>query len=176
MKNYFGDQGKTFLFSNEKVDKDSPRIEAIGAIDELNSFIGLARSCIEDRELNDILKRIQQQVFAIGSDIATSIGTKKVYRVAEKEVEEIEALIDKYNKDLPKLKNFILPSGSYTGSILQVCRSVCRRAERRIVTLNRQEEVNVKTITFLNRLSDFFFVMARYVNMKTGSEEEMRYD
>lgn len=176
MKNYYGDQGKTFLFSNEKVDKDSARIEAIGSLDELNSFIGLARSCIDDKELNDVLKRIQQQVFAIGSDIATSIGTKKVYRVAEKEVEEVEVLIDKYNNGLPKLKNFILPSGSYIGSVLQVCRSVCRRAERRVVALNKEEEVNVKTITFLNRLSDFFFVIARYVNMKTGSEEEMRYD
>ena len=176
MKNYFGDQGKTFLFSNEKVDKDSVRIEAIGAVDELNSFVGLARSKLQDKELDEVLKRIQQQVFTIGSDIATSIGTKKVYRVAEKEVEEIEALIDKYNKDLPKLKNFILPSGSETGALLQVCRSVCRRAERRVVSLNRQEEVNVKTITFLNRLSDFFFVLGRYVNAKSGSEEEMRYD
>lgn len=175
MKNYFGDQGKTFLFSNEKVDKDSPRIEAIGALDELNSFMGLARSMLQDRELDEILKRIQQQVFSIGSDIATSMH-KKVYRVAEKEVEEIETLIDRYDKDLPKLKNFILPSGSEASSLLQVCRSVCRRAERRIVTLNRQEEVNVKTITFLNRLSDFFFVLARYVNAKSGSEEEMRYD
>ena len=176
MKNYYGDQGKTFLFSNEKVDKDSVRVEAIGAVDEFNSVIGLARSKIEDKELDDVLKRVQQQVFAIGSDIATSIGTKKVYRVAEKEVEEIEALIDNYNKDLPKLKNFILPSGTELSAMMQVCRSVCRRAERRVVSLSKHEEVNIKTVTFLNRLSDFFFVLARYVNMKSGSEEEMRYD
>ena len=176
MKNYHGDQGKTFLFSNEKIDKDSVRIEAIGAVDELNSVVGLARSRMQDKELDEVMKRVQQQVFAIGSDIATSIGTKKVYRVAEKEVEEIEALIDKYNKDLPKLKNFILPSGTELSAMMQVCRSVCRRAERRVVSLSKQEEVNIKTVTFLNRLSDLFFVLARYVNMKSGSEEEMRYD
>ena len=176
MKNYHGDQGKTFLFSNEKIDKDSVRIEAIGAVDELNSVVGLARSRMQDKELDEVMKRVQQQVFAIGSDIATSIGTKKVYRVAEKEVEEIEALIDKYNKDLPKLKNFILPSCTELSAMMQVCRSVCRRAERRVVSLSKQEEVNIKTVTFLNRLSDLFFVLARYVNMKSGSEEEMRYD
>ncbi|MDI6720795.1 MAG: cob(I)yrinic acid a,c-diamide adenosyltransferase [Candidatus Aenigmarchaeota archaeon] len=176
MKNYYGDQGKTFLFSREKVDKDSARIEVIGELDELNSFVGLARSHIGDVELDKILKKVQQHIFTIGSDAATSSDTKKIYRVAEKEVEEIETFIEKYNKGLPKLKNFILPSGSDAASLLHVCRAVCRRAERRLVTLSKEEEVNVKTITFLNRLSDFFFVLARYMNMKSGSEEEMRYD
>lgn len=176
MKHYIGDKGKTGLFGVGEIDKDSPRIEAIGAIDELNSFIGFARSRIKDDDIKEILEKIQRGLFSIGSDLAAPHDTENIMRVIAKDVEEIEAIIEDVNEDLNKLTGFILPSGSVDSSLIQICRTVCRRAERRLVTLKKHEDINRIILVYVNRLSDLFFSLARLLNKRAGIDDEYLKD
>jgi cob(I)alamin adenosyltransferase len=176
-----GDKGDTSLVGGKRVPKDSPRIDAYGTIDELNSIVGLARVFNEEnldageahQFLDGVLCQIQDELFDLGSELATppAFFQEGMYRVSEKEIERIEKLIDQCQKDLEPLKSFILPGGGRVGAYLHQCRTVCRRAEREILRLSRAEEINHDVIKYTNRLSDLFFVLSRWISKQTGEQE-----
>lgn len=163
-----GDKGETGLLGGERVSKSSLRIEAYGTIDELNSFIGLAINEVIDKSIKKLLTKIQNQLFIVGSDLAAPKSKKtpklKIKRTPKKFYRDLEKAIDFYEGKLEPLRNFILPGGSKAGSLLHICRTITRRAERRVVALNDAVKVGDNIIIFLNRLSDLFFVLARYEN------------
>ncbi len=167
-----GDKGDTGLFGGERVSKSSDRIEAYGTVDELNSFIGLAVAEVKDKKVKELLQKIQNELFTVGSDLAapeTEKNTKlKIVRVPEKFFTDAEKSIDYFEEKLDLLKNFVLPGGSKSSALLHVCRSVCRRAERRVVKLSSCDKVNKNILIYLNRLADLFFVLARYENKAAG--------
>ena len=170
-----GDKGETGLFGGERVSKDSLRIETYGTVDELNSFIGLALVEIKDYEVKKLLERIQNTLFILGSDLSAPDNVKdkshNIPRISKLNYEEIEKEIDKFDSRLGELKNFILPGGSKSAALLHICRTICRRAERRVVALNNAVNISPDIIIFLNRLSDLFFVVARYENKISGIED-----
>ncbi|TDJ55021.1 MAG: cob(I)yrinic acid a,c-diamide adenosyltransferase [Ignavibacteria bacterium] len=170
-----GDKGETGLFGGERVSKNSPRIEAYGTIDELNAFIGLAVIEVSDRSVKDLLQKIQNWLFSIGADLATPDNekTKKlnVFRTPEEYYLYIEKEIDKYEDKLDELRNFILPGGTKGAALLHICRTITRRAERMVVALNSTVKIGNNIIIFLNRLSDLFFVLARFDNAVTGTPD-----
>jgi cob(I)alamin adenosyltransferase len=163
-----GDKGETSLFTKGvRVSKDSLRISAIGAVDELNSFLGVARSLSEDKGLDRKLKVIQSDMLTAGSVLG---GSKlKFYNSKTK---KLEKEIDELEKKLPKLTNFIIPGGTKTASLLHFARTLSRKAEREVVALSRIEEVKPQIMVYLNRLSDYLFMLARNENFKKGSPEE----
>lgn len=156
-----GDSGETGLCSGERISKAELRIECIGLIDETNSIIGLARSFSKEELLNKELEEIQQYLFNTGADIARSKLT-----ITPELVRILENNIDKNERNLKPLKEFILPGGNKTSAILHHARTTCRRAERNIVRLSQEEKVNPSVLTFINRLSDLLFVLARVANDK----------
>ena len=176
-----GDKGDTSLVGGKRLPKDSPRIDAYGTIDELNSIVGLARVFNEEnldageahQFLDGVLCQIQDELFDLGSELATppAFFQEGMYRVSEKEIERIEKLIDRCQKDLEPLKSFILPGGGRVGAYLHQCRTVCRRAEREVLRLSRAEEINHDVIKYTNRLSDLFFVLSRWISKQTGEQE-----
>lgn len=161
-----GDDGTTSLFAGGRVKKDNARVEAYGTVDELNSILGVIRAVSKDNFINETIKDIQNLLFVLGSDLATPIGVEsiKVKRITKDDVEKIERLIDKVEESLEPLRSFILPGGTFLASFLHLARTVCRRAERRIVSLSEKEKINENIIPFVNRLSDLFFTLARYAN------------
>ena len=165
-----GDKGETFLVGGLKVAKHSLRPDAFGEVDELNSIIGIVRTYIckdEQRGLNDILEKIQNELFDLGADLATPENSKnsdKILRITSSQVKRLENEIDKFNKDLNELKSFVLPGGSKLSSWLHLARTSTRRAERKITKLASEEGINNEVIIYINRLSDLLFVMARYCN------------
>ena len=167
-----GDMGLTSLFGGDRVSKDFDLIEAYGTVDELNAFLGLARAGLASdrmRPLDTVLGRIQDELFILGADLATPIRAKPaVPRVTAELTDAAENDIDRFSEELPELTSFILPGGSAAASYLHVARTVCRRAERRVVAASADHEVNPETIRYLNRLSDFLFVAARYANHAEG--------
>lgn len=167
-----GDKGETGLFGGERVPKNSGRIEAYGTIDELNSFIGLTITEVKSGEIRELLTVIQNQLFTVGSDLATPLTEKNkkydIPRVEESFFKNAEEQIDKFDAQLKPLEHFILPGGTKSAAFLNICRTVCRRAERRVVALKAVEQINENIVIFLNRLSDLFFVLARFENMISG--------
>lgn len=176
-----GDNGETSLVGGKRVPKDSPRIEAYGTIDELNSIVGLARVFNEERLakgkahrfLDEILRGIQDELFDLGSELATppDFSYEGMYRVGEGEVKRLEGLIDECQKELGPLHSFVLPGGGKIGGYLHQCRTVCRRAEREILRLSRVEEIGEWPFKYVNRLSDLFFVLARWAGKRMGEKE-----
>jgi len=176
-----GDRGETALVGGKRVAKDSLRIEAYGTIDELNSIVGLARVFNEEsldageahRFLDEVLCQIQDELFDLGSELATppEFFQQGMYRVGGGEIARLEKLMDKCQKDLEPLTSFILPGGGRVGAYLHQCRTVCRRAEREILRLSREEEINPEVIKYVNRLSDLFFVLSRWIAKQTGEQE-----
>lgn len=170
-----GDKGMTGLFGGSRVRKESARVEAYGSVDELNSALGVAVSFLRNRTLKRELEAVQNELFNIGAELASET-TKRAKAghmfVDEREkIAALERLIDEYDARVPPLKTFILPSGSQAGALLHLCRTVCRRAEREVVRLSRKESVNPHVLTYLNRLSDLLFVMARAVNKSARKPE-----
>ena len=159
-----GDKGKTTLIGSTTVPKDHLRVEAYGAVDELNAVLGTVLAFSEMKEVTECLEKIQNDLFVIGAELASK-GTK-TRSIAPSRISELEAEIDALEPDLPPLKNFILPGGSKTASLLHLARTICRRAERRVVSLSHKEKVNADTITYLNRVGDLLFMQARYVNYR----------
>ena len=157
-----GDEGKTSILGPDKLYKDDIRIHAYGTIDELNSLIGLI-SLEVNEEIRPFLTKVQNNLFDIGSDLAS---VDPLNSISADDVSGLERAIDKFEKELPKLKSFILPGGSKASAWLHVGRSVTRRAEREITTLSRKSKINKHIIPWINRLSDLFFVWARYSNLK----------
>jgi cob(I)alamin adenosyltransferase len=172
-----GDGGFTALFGGARVRKDVPRIEAYGAVDELNSVLGWAGAELGEADLREMIGRIQSELLDIGSELATPEREKlesrgqRLPQVGDREIDELERWIDALEGELTPLRNFILPGGASAAAALHVARTVCRRAERRVVALAQQESVSPEAIRYLNRLSDLLFVMARAVNARLGVEE-----
>lgn len=170
-----GDKGTTSLFGGTRVSKSSLRVEAYGTVDELNSVIGvvIAESQNYNSKVKSELERIQYDLFDIGAGLASPGIKNQESRIKnlEKRVVEFEKFIDEMTKELPELRNFILSGGGKAGSLLHVARTVCRRAERRIVALAKKEHVARDVLIYFNRLSDLVFTMARYINMKEKKVE-----
>jgi cob(I)alamin adenosyltransferase len=176
-----GDKGETSLVGGQRLPKDALRIEAYGTVDELNAFVGAA--CLTADELAPsyqdilqmalILKRVQHELFNLGSILATKPEDvhPKQPRITEAEIELLESEIDQMNADLPALRSFVLPGGCRLNVELHLCRTVCRRAERICVALAREEEIPSEAIRYLNRLSDAFFVWSRWVSQRLNAPE-----
>lgn len=161
-----GDQGQTSVIGG-RVSKDDAQVEAYGTIDELNSFVGQAASIADEEALGDLreqLLQIQQELFDCGSDLAYVKLSESRYKVTPELAERLEAWIDRHESENPPLEKFILPGGTPLAAALHVCRTVCRRAERRAVTLGKVKEINAEVLKYLNRLSDYFFAAARTAN------------
>jgi len=176
-----GDKGETGLVGGKRVPKDSSRIEAYGTVDELNSIVGLARVFNEERIkdgeahrfLDQVLRDIQEELFNLGSELATPSDSrfKGTISIGKEQVKRIEEIIDECQKTLEPLKSFILPGGGRIGGYLHQCRTVCRRAEREVLRLSRVEETSEWAIKYINRLSDLFFVLSRWVGKHLGEQE-----
>jgi cob(I)alamin adenosyltransferase len=172
-----GDAGETGLFGGGRVPKDAIRVEAYGTVDELNAAIGAARACPGDEIVGDLLAAIQHDLFVLGADLAApeeagdQVGARSVRRIEERQVRRLEAEIDALDAALPTLDRFVLPGGSQQGALLHLARTVCRRAERRVVALSHREGVNPAALHYLNRLSDLLFDLARSVNQQAGIPE-----
>lgn len=168
-----GDTGETSLFGKDRVSKGDPRVDAYGDVDELNAWIGFVRTTAIANDLQDALVQIQRDLFALGAQLADpgerlSSRTTKAF-LADADVLRLETLIDRLETELPPLTRFILPSGSPAGAALHVARTVCRRVERRIVTLTPPPEAVL--LQYVNRLSDLLFVMARVASHRNGQPE-----
>jgi cob(I)alamin adenosyltransferase len=174
-----GDGGETSLVGGQRVPKDSPRIVAYGAVDELNSVLGIVRALAAgqasaaSQRLVEILKRLQNELFDLGSELATppEADYPGMWRVTETEITSLEHMIDDCQKSLEPLKSFILPGGGLPGAVLHQARTVCRRAEIEVLRLSRIEAVNPRVIGYLNRLSDLLFVLARWIAQQNGEAE-----
>lgn len=175
-----GDKGETALYGGTRVSKASARVESYGTIDELNSFIGFAKTEISDGKVLNQLRKIQFDLFTLGSESATPTDkltlangqSRLTLMISEKEIEELENWMDEFETELEPLQYFILPGGGKSATSLHICRTVCRRAERSLVFLNESEEVRPELIKYLNRLSDYLFVLARFVSKINGETEE----
>ncbi len=167
-----GDAGKTSLVDGSRVSKDDPRVAAYGDVDELNSLLGIARVGLDDQQLDGALGRIQNELFIVGADLASPVEIQ-VPRITEEHISEMEQFIDLLLEELEPLREFILPGGTRLGATLHLARTVARRAERTVVTLSAQSEINQRAIIYLNRLSDLLFVMARVANKRYGVMEEL---
>lgn len=165
-----GDHGQTSLFGGARVAKNDARIEAYGTIDELNSNIGVARSSLIPGETDAILHQVQVDLFEVGAHLA-SPGTSRFTGVAPERILELETAIDVMERELEPLRNFILPAGSAPAAFLHVARTVCRRAERLVVALHDDSDATLSTIAYLNRLSDYLFVAARFANKRAGVDD-----
>ena len=180
-----GDSGETALVGGARVPKDSPRIVAYGTLDELNAAVGLARVFNAERLaeggpaaahhawLDEVLKKIQNQIFDLGSELATppAAAYDGMFRVSEAEVTELERLMDHCQRDLEPLKSFVLPGGGPIQGFLHQARTVCRRAEREVLSLARAEPIGEWPLRYVNRLSDLFFVLGRWVGKHMGEPE-----
>jgi cob(I)alamin adenosyltransferase len=162
-----GDKGQTSLFGGTRVPKNDARIEAYGTVDELSSFLGVARAAIPPAEVEAELSRVQSDLFEIGAHLA-SPGMSRFEGVDPRRIEELERAIDAMEQGLAPLTAFILPAGAMASAQLHVARTVCRRAERCVVGLHDETAATQSTITYLNRLSDYLFVAARFANAKAG--------
>ena len=168
-----GDGGETSLFGAKRVPKDDPRVEAYGTIDELNAVIGAAVAGSRNRKVASQLKEVQRLLFVAGGDAATELSSQqKVPRIGPSDTLRLEEMTDGLARQLPVLNNFILPGGGQTGAMLQLARAVCRRAERRLVSASRSEELNPALLPFFNRLSSYLFNLSRWANKLEGKKED----
>lgn len=167
-----GDEGLTGLFGGGRVSKDDPRVEAYGDVDELNAFLGLARAAETMPEIDEVLVPIQRDLFSIGALLATPDREKMEQhltkaRISDDRIRELERHIDACDRELEPLKAFILPGGSQKAAALHVARTVCRRAERRVIHLQRDVEIPQIVVIYLNRLSDLLFTLARFAALRS---------
>jgi cob(I)alamin adenosyltransferase len=175
-----GDNGETALYGGTRVSKASARVDSYGNIDELNSFIGVAKAQVSDKNILNQLKKIQFNLFTVGSEAATPTdkltlangNSRLTLIISEKEIEELEVWMDEMETQLEPLQYFILPGGGISATNFHVARTVCRRAERSLVFLNESEPVRAELIKYLNRLSDYLFVLARFVSKLNNETEE----
>ncbi len=163
-----GDQGETSLFGGERVRKSDPRIDAYGTVDELNSVIGMARVLWAHSPLDRQLLHVQSDLFDLGAHLASPNETRRAFGVKLERIAELEHEIDAMEVELTPLRSFILPGGSAAAAQLHVARTVCRRAERLVVALGDQTSAAATNLAYLNRLSDYLFVAARFANLKQG--------
>jgi cob(I)alamin adenosyltransferase len=174
-----GDRGQTSLIGGDRASKASPRIECYGTVDELNATVGLVRAALESSAarpaLEPIMARVQNELFNLGSELATPDPERRARmpRIEERHVSALEADIDTLNEGLPELKSFVLPGGGWASAHLHLARTVCRRAERLVVAVAATEDVGDWPIAYLNRLSDAFFVFGRHAAHADGKDEPL---
>ena len=175
-----GDKGMTSLVGGQRVSKTDLRLEAYGTVDELNSQLGLLLTEVSDASDHALLNEVQNHLFVVGGDLATDQSTTQLRAqsvVTPAMIESLEKAVDEIDSSLPKLRAFVLPGGTRGASMAHVCRTVCRRAERRILALNNQlkerdeAELDANVLSYMNRLSDFLFVLARKMNIIEGQDE-----
>ncbi len=169
-----GDKGATSLLGGKRVSKASKRIEAYGNIDETNAMLGVLASIIIHKDIRDLLAKIQNELFTLGSDLADPSYPENPYnihRMDEAMIKYIEEAIDRYQEEVGEISYFILPGGSKGGALLHLARTVTRRAERSIIRLAEEEKINPMIIEYVNRLSDLFFILARVINNREGIKD-----
>ena len=171
-----GDSGTTALVGGARIEKNSPRVCAYGEVDELNSYIGWARTLAENKAVDNIaakLAQIQNELFDLGSELATPAGASwdGMHTMQQSHVDKLEAWIDELCTGMPELRSFVLPGGTELNSVLHVARTVCRRAERAAIQLKQTEPVSVHVAVYLNRLSDLLFAMARFESQRAKVPE-----
>ncbi len=164
-----GDDGTTGLGDGKRVKKDSPRVKSFGTVDELNSIIGLLLAHNPSKKVGECLVLVQHQLFNLGGELCMP-GTELIQ---QSDVDQLENILDFFNKDLPMLKDFILPGGGLAGATCHMARTVCRRAERETIALSRKERVRTEAIKYLNRLSDLLFVLARVLGRESEEGETL---
>ncbi|MFA6597770.1 MAG: cob(I)yrinic acid a,c-diamide adenosyltransferase [Ignavibacteriaceae bacterium] len=174
-----GDKGETGLFGGKRIPKSSVRINAYGTVDELNAVIGVALCYVENEKVKSVLRKLQNQLFVVGADLATPLEVESknisIPRVSEEDISESEKAIDFFDKQLEELRYFILPGGTKSAAQLHVARTICRRAEREVVLLSQQEEINQNIVIFVNRISDLLFVLSRVEN-KTAEIPDQKWE
>lgn len=170
-----GDKGTTSLVGGVRISKSDDRLEAYGTVDELNSFLGLLDTQVTDEPIKEVITRIQSNLFNVGTHLATDQSQTPLYESAklkEGEIEFLEQQIDQIMKELPERQGFVLPGGCHSAALAHVCRTICRRAERRAITLSEQAAISSEIIQYLNRLSDYLFVLAKKLNFIEGTAEK----
>jgi len=166
-----GDAGDTGLQGGKRISKFSDRIRSYGNVDEVNSVLGLVLSHKIDQDVEELLKKIQNELFVLGSDLSNPDMDDKRNRISKNMIEELEKKIDEYEKELPSLSNFILPGGANSASLVHLARTVTRRAEISVVLLSKTEKINTECQVYLNRLSDLLFVTARVLNKRSKTPD-----
>lgn len=169
-----GDKGKTSLVGGARVKKTHVRLEAYGTVDELNSQLGLLYTYLTEEGDKKLILWVQHKLFSVGSYLATdqsNTALKIESQIADEDIHRLENAIDEADASLPPLKAFVIPGGSRGSAVCQVCRTVCRRAERRILTMAEEHEVTENVSAFVNRLSDYLFVLARKMNLLAETDE-----
>lgn len=164
-----GDRGETSLYDGKRVRKDDIRVESYGTIDELNSMLGFSRNFIEDEEIVNIIYEIQRELFNVAGELATVDYNNFIHKIKEDHIKYLEEIIDSYLEKIPKINKFIIPGTNKASASLHVARTICRRAERRILTLKREEDISDLLIKYVNRLSDVIYILARYL------ESDLKY-
>ena len=175
-----GDKGETGLLSGDRIVKDNPRVEAYGTVDELNSVMGIAK-IHSSKKIADYIFEIQQMLFYVNAELAFNPDSLKergtamqnLRRINASDVEYLEKIADDLSQDLPLLQNFVIPGGTKAASFLHLSRTICRRAERRIITFAKEHHVNPELIKYINRLSDVLFVFSRYENLEEENGEQL---
>ncbi len=155
-----GDKGKTSLYDGVRIEKDHIRVESYGTIDELGSFLGLSKQYVEDEEIYNIIENIQNKLFTVAANLATEDKSKLQYKITEDDIKDLEDIIDKY---MDEFKGFIIPGTNKASAHLHVARTICRRAERRIISSTEVVEVDPIIIKYVNRLSDVIYSLGRYL-------------
>lgn len=158
-----GDKGTTSLFDNKRVAKDHIRVESYGTVDELVSFLGLAKNYMDDSEIYDLIQEVQNKLFTVATNLATEDKDKVKHHIVEEDIKLLEDNIDKYMGKIGNPTGFIVPGSGIKSGYLHVCRTICRRAERRIITLSSQADVDPLVVKYVNRLSDLIYAIARYL-------------
>ncbi|NLX60927.1 MAG: cob(I)yrinic acid a,c-diamide adenosyltransferase [Tissierellia bacterium] len=158
-----GDKGTTSLFDNKRVPKDHIRVESYGTVDELVSFLGLAKNYMEDEKIYALIEQIQNKLFTVAANLATEDKDKIKYHIVEEDIEFLEGKIDEYMNKIGNPTGFIVPGSGIKSGYLHVCRTICRRAERRIITLSSHEDIDPLVVKYVNRLSDLLYAIARYL-------------
>ncbi len=164
-----GDKGETSLYDGRRIRKDDIRVECYGTIDELNSFLGFAKNYIQEDEIRSIIFKIQRELFNVAGELATHNGGDFPERIGSKHIEDLEIIIDTYTAKIEDINKFIVPGTNKASSSLHIARTVCRRAERRILTLCETEKISQELLKYVNRLSDTIYIIARYL------ETELKY-
>ena len=162
-----GDEGDTGLQGGKRISKSSERIRSYGNVDEVNSVLGLVLSHKIDPDVEKLLKKIQNELFVLGSDLSNPDTADKQNRISKNMVENLEKKIDEYEKELPPLSNFILPGGTHSAALVHLARTVVRRSETNVVSLSKTEKINTECLVYLNRLSDLLFVISRVLNKRS---------
>ncbi|MCB0483942.1 MAG: cob(I)yrinic acid a,c-diamide adenosyltransferase [Flavobacteriales bacterium] len=166
-----GDKGETSLFGGKRVKKYHHRIEAYGTVDELNSWVGLLRDMISDKEVRQLLLKVQDRLFTLGAHLASEKPSTFLPELSQEDITVLEKAMDAYDSELPPMRHFVLPGGHPIVSNVHIARCVCRRAERLVVQVGDEISINPLIIQYLNRLSDYLFMLSRYMGLRLDCEE-----